>query len=154
MKILQPDKWDTRFFQLCELIASWSEDQSRKVGSVIVGQGNEIRSTGYNGFPRKVNAGLIDRHSRVDGEKYLWFEHAERNAIYNAARFGASLEGCRIYCSLFPCADCVRGIIQSGIVELNTFLPPEDEIKYQRSFEVSEIMLNEANVSVRYFLRS
>ena len=144
-------KWDTRFFQVCDLLASWSEDQSRKVGAVIVGQGNEIRSTGYNGFPRKVDASVPLRHSREDGEKYLWFEHAERNAVYNAARFGASLEGCRIYCSLFPCADCVRAIIQSGIIELNTFLPPESDLKYHRSFEVSQIMLNESGVKSRYF---
>lgn len=151
MKITQPTKWDSRFFQICDLLASWSEDQSRKVGAVIVGQGNEIRSTGYNGFPRKVDASVPLRHSREDGEKYLWFEHAERNAVYNAARFGASLEGCRIYCSLFPCADCVRAIIQSGIIELNTYLPPESDLKYQRSFEVSQIMLKESGVNLRYF---
>jgi len=84
--------WDRRFFQLCELIASWSEDNGRQVGAIIVGPGNEIRSTGYNGFPRKVDAKVLQRYSRENGEKYLWFEHAERNAIYNAARYGASLE--------------------------------------------------------------
>jgi dCMP deaminase len=93
------------------------------VGSVIVGSGNEIRGTGYNGLPRKVSAHHEARHSRENGEKYLWFEHAERNAIYNMARTGVSTLGCRIYVDNFPCADCARAIIQSGLVQLNSFTP-------------------------------
>jgi dCMP deaminase len=153
MKVSHPNNWDIRFFQLCNLLASWSEDRGRRVGAVVVGPGNEIRTTGYNGFPRGVNARVDNRHSKENGEKYLWFEHAERNAIYNAARFGASLEGCRIYCSLFPCAECVRAVIQSGINELNTHLPPKNDPVFNRSFEVSIEMLQEAGVGVRLFER-
>lgn len=145
-------KWDRRFFDVCNLLASWSEDQSRKVGAVIVGPANELRATGYNGLPRGVNGSVQDRHSRVNGEKYYWFEHAERNAIFNAARAGVSIERCRIYSSLFPCADCVRAIIQAGIIELNTFEIPSSDETYKRSFQVAFEMLMEAKVEVRLFV--
>jgi dCMP deaminase len=151
VRLQSMEKWDSRFFDLCSLVASWSEDRSRKVGAVIVGPANEVRSLGFNGLPRGVSAEDETRHSRTDGEKYYWFEHAERNAIYNAARTGTSLSGCRIYTSLFPCADCTRAIIQSGIVQLNTFSAPEAEETFLRSFQVSKAMLSEAGVEVRYF---
>jgi dCMP deaminase len=145
------EKWDRRFFELSRLVASWSEDKSRRVGAVIVGPANDIRAVGFNGLPRQVESDHSERHSKQDGEKYYWFEHAERNAIYNAARSGISTEGCRMYSTLFPCADCTRGIIQSGIAELNTFQPPEADEFFQRSFEVARTMLNEASVLVRIF---
>ena len=145
------DKWDARFFSVCELIASWSEDKSRKVGAVIVGAAHEIRSTGYNGLPRGINSEIALRHERADGEKYFWFEHAERNAIFNAARSGTSIENTTIYCSLFPCADCVRAIIQSGIIHLKTFETPINDPSFERSFAVSTEMLQEAGIRVSVF---
>jgi dCMP deaminase len=120
------------------------------VGCIIVGSGREIRSTGYNGLPR----GILNserRHSRDENEKYYWFEHAERNAIFNAARSGTSLIDCRMYVNLFPCADCTRAIIQSGINQLNTFMPQESEVFFKRSFEVSKEMFSEANVDLKFF---
>lgn len=140
--------WDKRFIGLTQYVAEWSEDTSRKVGAVIVGPENEIRSTGFNGFPRKVK-NLPERNSREGGEKYYWFEHAERNAIYNAARNGVNLEGSRVYVNLFPCADCARGIIQAGITKVVAPKPPEIDV-YGRSFEVSLQMFLEADVDVEY----
>ncbi|NQW15504.1 MAG: dCMP deaminase family protein [Rhodobacter sp.] len=158
MKVLQssfstidPDKWDQRFFELCSTIAQWSEDNSRKIGAVIVGNANEIRTTGYNGLPRGVNGQVSLRHTKEFGEKYHWYEHAERNAIFNAARTGIALEGCTIYSSLFPCAECSRAIIQSGISTLKSFEPPFGDKNYERSFEVSMEMLSEAGVNVKLF---
>jgi len=147
------NKWDRRFFELCDLVASWSEDQSRQVGAVIAGAANDVRAIGFNGLPRGVNGSIIERHSHSEGEKYLWFEHAERNAVFNAARAGVSIEGCRIYTNLFPCADCVRAIMQSGIAEINTYERPADYAAFERSFEVALEMLREANVGVRIFPR-
>jgi dCMP deaminase len=144
-------KWDRRFFGLCAFVATWSEDKSRQVGAVIVGPANEIRSTGYNGLPRGISSDNEERHARADGEKYLWFEHAERNAIYNAARAGISTNGCRIYSNLFPCADCTRAIIQSGIIQLNTFPVPDADETFHRSFDVSVQMLREAGIELRLF---
>lgn len=100
------------YMSLVYLIAMQSEDTSTKVGAVIVGPDQEIRSTGYNGLPR----GCLSLSARFDKpEKYFWFEHAERNAIYNAARMGISVKDCILFTQGIPCADCARAIIQSGI---------------------------------------
>lgn len=148
-----PTRWDIRFLNLCDLIATWSEDNSRKVGAVIVGEFNEIRSTGYNGLPRNVSASIDHRHEQQNGEKYHWYEHAERNAIFNAARVGIPLQGTVMYTNLFPCAECARAIVQSGIVRLKTYSPPENDKQYDRSFEVSQAVLNEGGVEVICYLK-
>lgn len=145
------NSWDRQFFDLCALLGSWSEDRSRGVGCVIASPANDIRATGFNGLPRGVNGNVSERHRREDGEKYHWFEHAERNAIYHAARAGISIAGCRLYVSLFPCADCARGIIQSGITSVNTYAPPERDLNYSRSFEVAIEMLAEADVQLQIY---
>src|SRR6266581_3511885 len=98
--------WDTRFMVLARHIALWSKDPSRRVGCVIVGPNNEVRATGFNGFPRGVDDTKVERYDRPI--KYLWTEHAERNAIYNAVRSGTPLDGCRMYLPWFPCMDCAR----------------------------------------------
>lgn len=108
--------WNDYFFNLIQVIKSKSKDQSTKFGCVIVGPDNEIRTTGYNSFPRGLDDNNPERIIRP--EKYIWFEHSERNAIYNAARMGTPLKGCRLYVDGIPCVDCSRGIIQSGIVKV------------------------------------
>lgn len=146
-----PTKWDRRFFALAHLIGSWSEDKSRQIGSVIVGPAKEVRSVGFNGLPRGISADVEHRHSKENGEKYYWFEHAERNAVYNAARVGIATAGCEMYCTLFPCSDCLRAIVQSGLSTLNTYAPPERDSYFQRSFEVSLEIAQEAGLSIRVF---
>jgi len=141
-------KYDKRFFGLCEEIKDWSGDTSRHIAAVIVGPDDEIRSTGYNDLPRKVED-KPERRSRENNQKYLFTEHAERNAIYNAARVGIPLKGSRIYCNLFPCADCARAIIQSGIVELNTYQIPEND-RAEYGFKEAWTMLDEAGVKINY----
>jgi dCMP deaminase len=153
MKLEKSNKWDARFLGLCDMIASWSEDASRKVGSVVVGPLNEIRSTGYNGLPRGVDSSQNERHDRSSGEKYFWFEHAERNAIYNAASSGIATSGCRMYVNSFPCSDCTRAILQSGIIQLNTYAYDAGDEKFAKHFVVAETMLREAGVEVRLFSR-
>lgn len=138
---------------MADLIASWSEDQSRKVGCVIVGESNEVRSTGYNGMPRGVSADDAGRHARENDEKYLWFEHAERNAIYNMLRSGSATKNCRMYCNSFPCADCARAIIQSGISELRTYAPDLKDKKFGRHFEVALEMFKESGIQVNFYSR-
>lgn len=146
-------KWDARHFAMAEMVASWSEDRSRKVGAVIVGPGNETISVGYNGLPRRVDASIEGRHSKTNHEKYLWFEHAERNAIYNAVRTGVRLEGTTMYCSSYPCADCSRAIIQAGITKLCTFSYDESDPVFNRHFLVAEEMMREAKIEVALFGR-
>lgn len=104
--------WDKYFIELLDFIAIKSKDKT-KTSAIIVGKEHEIRSTGFNGFPRGVDDS--DPNKWEKPEKYYWVEHAERNAIYNAARMGTCISGCTIYVSHFPCVDCARGIVQSGI---------------------------------------
>jgi dCMP deaminase len=118
---------DNYFMSLAVTVSAASKDRSTKVGCVVVGPDNEIRSTGFNGFPRGVNDNAPERHERP--AKYLWTEHAERNAIYNAARMGTALKHCRLYCTFAPCMDCARAIVQAGICEVIT--PPMQLRQYQ-----------------------
>ena len=113
------EKWNYRFLELAELIASWSKDPSTKTGAVVIGPDKEIRATGYNGLVRKVDDSIPERMERPT--KYDFFEHAERNAVYNACLTGASLKGCTMYCTLTPCTDCARAIIQTGIKRVITY---------------------------------
>ncbi len=106
-------KWDSRFLRLAREISTWSKDRSTQIGAVIVGEDKTPGPYGFNGFPRAVDDNLDIRHSRP--AKYKWTEHAERNAIYNAARVGVALKGCTIYVTHIPCTDCARAIVQVGI---------------------------------------
>ena len=113
LKIQMSDKWNKRFIDLCNHIAQWSKDKSTKVGTVIVDSDKRILSVGYNGFPAGVDDDVETRHERPT--KYMYIEHSERNAIFTASRIGVSLVDSTLYCNYFPCPDCTRAIIQSGI---------------------------------------
>jgi dCMP deaminase len=106
---------DEKHMALAQFVGdTYSKDRSTKVGCVIVGVDNEVLSVGYNGFPRGADDDTEARHERP--EKYLWSEHSERNAIYNAARIGVSLKGATAYVTpLECCIDCARGLVQVGI---------------------------------------
>jgi len=106
------DKWRKRFNKLAREVSLWSEDNSTQVGAVIVNDENDILSMGWNGLPRGVEL-TEERLERPT--KYLFFEHAERNAIYNATRNGVSLKDTVLVVSFYPCSDCARAIIQAGI---------------------------------------
>lgn len=106
-------RWDKYFLDMSKLVSSMSRDRSTQCGCVFV-KDKRVLTTGYNGF----TVGTEDydnekKHKRP--EKYYWFEHSERNAIYNAARKGISLEGATAYVTGPPCIDCARGMIQCGI---------------------------------------
>jgi dCMP deaminase len=105
--------WHDYYVNMLPAVAAKSKDPHTQVGSIIVGPDHEIRSTGYNGLPRGADDSKLERFQRP--EKYLWIEHAERNAIYNAARVGTAINGCTIYVSLLPCIDCARAVISSGV---------------------------------------
>jgi len=143
-------KWDRKFLVMALDIADWSKDPSTKVGCVIVGPDNEVRSVGYNGLPRGVNDNVPAREERP--EKYFWYEHGERNAIYNAARAGIATKGCTLYVTSYPskfgpCADCARAIIQAGIVRV-VQEPPEGEAiaRWGESFARTQAMFTEAGI--------
>ena len=143
--------WDELFILQASLIAQKSKDPSTKVGCVIVSDDNAILSMGFNGFPRRIDESLEDRWKRP--EKYYWVEHAERNAIYNAAKHGIKLNGARAYLNWEPkpCADCTRALIQAGIKEVIGPNRPFAGVGAGKhySIEHAEQMLREAGVKVR-----
>ena len=142
--------WSKRFIDLARHISSWSKDRSTKVGAVIVDQDNRVVSFGYNGFPSGFDDTIEERHERP--VKYDYTEHAERNAIYNAARVGVSTKGCTIYLHWFPCHECSRAIIQSGISKIVCVKPSDTESdKWKRSFELASQILKEGGVEVELF---
>ena len=118
--------WHHYLMEMAMLSARKSADDSLGVGCVIVGPDHEVRTTGYNGLPRGIEY-TDERRQRPT--KYVWTEHAERNAIYNAARVGTPLLGCTAYIACTdrvrggyaPCSDCCRALIQAGIVEIVEF---------------------------------
>jgi dCMP deaminase len=148
----QRQSWDDRFMDLAKHVADWSKDRSTKVGCVIVGPHREIRSVGFNGFPRGIDDDVEDRHTRP--HKYDWTEHAERNAIYSAARIGVPIGGCSMYLPWFPCIDCARAIVQAGIVELVAMEPDLTNPQWGEQFVVSRALLIESAVGLRWYSTS
>ena len=110
--------WDEYFIKMAQLVATKSKDRSTQVGVVLVGEGRSILSTGFNGFPRGCRDDLDERHERP--AKYFYTSHAELNCLTNAAREGVKTLGSTMYMSFcgYPCADCARAIIQSGVAEI------------------------------------
>ena len=148
--------WDAYFHAITLVAASKSQDRSSKYGAVIVDSRHRIRSTGYNGIPRGIT--YEERyHSRPD--KYMYFVHAEENAIFNAASIGANIEGCTMYVIKPPCVQCIRAIVQSGIVEVvYKFQHDEEEYmalgvqnldNWRQTMEVAGEIAHAANVTIR-----
>jgi dCMP deaminase len=144
--------WDELFIMQATVIAQKSKDPSTKVGCVIVGDDNAVLSMGFNGFPRGINENNKNRWKRP--EKYQWVEHAERNAIYNAARNGINLKGSRLYLNWEPrgiCSDCARALIQVGVKEI---IGPDKPFTGKGagkhySVQHAEMMLDEVGIKVR-----
>lgn len=150
--------WHEYFFNLARAASLKSKDPSTKVGCIIVGPNNEVRTLGFNGFARNVNDDIPERWVRP--LKYQWIEHAERNAIYNAARCGIPLDGCKIYLDWCPCNDCARAIIQAGIKEVfidgdsESFNNKELQERWKQQIDISQDMFKEAGVLFNIHYRS
>lgn len=140
--------WDKRFMDLAKHISSWSKDRNTKTGAIICDANKRILSLGYNGLPSGAYDAEDSRYERP--QKYMYTEHAERNAIYTAARNGVSLEGSTIYIMWFPCSDCARAIIQAGIKELVCYEPDFNTPKWGESFKVAKELLIECDVNIKY----
>ena len=110
--------WDEYFMGIALLSAGRSKDSNTQVGACIVSDENKILSVGYNGMPTGCSDDDMpwEREGAFLDTKYPYVCHAELNAILNNA--GANLAGCRIYVALFPCNECAKAIIQSGIREV------------------------------------
>ena len=110
--------WDEYFMGIAMLAAKRSKDPNTQVGACIVSHDNIIISTGYNGMPKGCSDDIFpwEREGEQDQTKYPYVVHAELNAILNAN--GRDLRGSRIFVALFPCNECAKAIIQSGVKEV------------------------------------
>jgi len=145
-------KRDRVFMQMAYCVAQLSKDKSTHIGAIIVGPDHEVRSVGYNSFPRGVNDNVPERQQRP--LKYFWFAHAEANAVYNAANIGIPLHGCRIYTNGTPCDRCATAIIGAGIKEVIIDLDWEERFEklgiteWEQSIGIAKQMFFEADVAV------
>ena len=137
--------WDDYFMGVSLLAADRSKDPSTQVGACIVSDDNRILSTGYNGFPMGCSDDEFpwNRDEKLGETKYNFVVHAELNAILNAG--GKSLVGSRIFVSLFPCHECAKAIIQSGVKEV-VYL--SDKYNGTVSDNASKRMLQSAGVKL------
>jgi len=151
------DRWDRHFLQLAVDHARMSKDPSTRVGAIIVGPDREIRSTGFNGFPR----GIADTHERLHDRdtKLKLVVHGEMNAILNAARVGTPLKGCCLVLAATdnsgavwggpPCTRCTVEIIQAGITEILSWPQKAVPSKWHDDLALARTILEEAGIKYR-----
>ena len=137
--------WDEYFMSIAKLAGMRSKDPNSQVGACIVSQDNKILSMGYNGFPIGCSDEVFPwaREGQPLDTKYLYVVHSELNAILN---YRGSLEGAKLYDSLFPCNECAKAIIQCGI---KTIVYEDDKYHDTPSTIASRRMLDAAGV--RYY---
>ena len=139
--------WDEYFMGIAFLSARRSKDPSTQVGACIVNPEKRILSMGYNGMPHCCSDDDYpwERAEGLDS-KYLYVCHAELNAILNC--HSSSVKGCSVYTTLFPCNECAKAIIQSGITEI---VYAEDKYADSDSVKASKRMFDSAGVKYRAY---
>jgi len=135
--------WDEYFMGIALLASKRSKDPNTQVGACIVDQNNVILATGYNGFPKGCSDDEFPWDREGENTKYPYVVHAELNAILNAS--GRDLRGARIYVALFPCNECAKAIIQSGIKEV-VYL--SDKYANTPATQASKLMLTTSGVKL------
>ncbi|WP_424526041.1 deoxycytidylate deaminase [Spiroplasma endosymbiont of Glossina fuscipes fuscipes] len=137
--------WDDFFLSVAHVCAMRSKDPHTQVGSCVVNQIGQIIATGYNGLPRGLNDDEFPwaRDGEYLDTKYPYVAHAELNAILSAR---TNLENCRIYTTLFPCAECAKIIIQAGIKEI---IYDDDKYVGSDDNKAAKRMFDQAHVSYR-----
>ena len=139
--------WDEYFMGVAMLSAMRSKDPSTQVGACIVNDDNRILSMGYNGMPQFCDDDVYPwGHGEGLDSKYLYVCHAELNAILNANT--SSVKGCTVYVTLFPCNECAKAIIQSGIKEI---VYKSDKYSDTEGVKASKRMFESAGVKYRMY---
>lgn len=143
--------WDEYFMGIAVLSAKRSKDPSTQVGACIVNRDKRIMSMGYNGMPRCCSDDEFpwDKNENPLDSKYLYVCHAELNAILNCDR--GNVRDCICYTTLFPCNECAKAIIQSGISEV---VYMEDKYAESESVIASKKMFDTAGVTYRLYSKS
>lgn len=137
--------WDDYFMSLAHLSAMRSKDPSTQVGACIANKDNKVVGIGYNGMPFGCDDKDYpwEREGDLSETKYPYVVHAELNAILNS---NSNLKNCKIYVSLFPCNECAKAIIQSGI---NEVVYESDKYAHTEGAKISKRMLQSAGVNFR-----
>ena len=141
--------WDQYFMGIALMSAHRSKDPNTQVGACIVDQNNKILSIGYNGMPRGCNDDEMpwERDGEMLDTKYAYVCHAELNAILNYG--GGSLEGAKVYVTLYPCNECAKAIIQCGIKEV---IYKSDKYMDSAATIASKRMFDMAGVNYRQYV--
>ncbi|KAK7096812.1 hypothetical protein V1264_003871 [Littorina saxatilis] len=141
--------WDEYFMATAFLSAQRSKDPRTQVGACIVSEDNKIVGIGYNGMPIGCSDDVMpwgrDSHDVLE-TKQLYVCHAELNAVLN--KNAADVKNCRIYVALFPCNECAKVVIQSGIREVIYY---SDKYAAKDEFKASRRLLNIAGIKLRQF---
>ena len=140
--------WDEYFMSIAKLTAGRSKDPNTQVGACIVSSDNRVLSCGYNGAPNNFEDEKFPwaREGNPLETKYMFVCHAEANAIDNYRGYKKEFEGARIYVDLFPCNECAKKIIQSGIKEV-VYL--SDKYKDSDSTKASKLMFDTCGIKYR-----
>lgn len=144
--------WDEYFMGIAMLSAERSKDNSTQVGACIVNSDNKIVSVGYNGMPTGCNDDEMPWERKADSPldtKYPFVCHAELNAILN--RNAANLKDCTLYVTLFPCNECAKAIIQSGIKRVVYYSNKYDGTE---SVTSSQFLFRKCGISVEQYTKS
>lgn len=143
---IKTKKWSSRMLKLAHEVASWSKDESTKVGAVITTVEGAPISWGFNGMAMGVDDTIIERHTRP--EKYKWMCHAERNAMDLAPR---PLDGCVMFVTFSPCSSCAQSIIQRKIKTViidSKYTYDKMPDRWAADMKTAVDMLSEAGVEV------
>lgn len=140
--------WDECFMRMAHVIALRSKDPSSQNGAVVATQDNIVVGLGYNGWPRGIEVDELpwEREGDFEKTKYAYVCHAEENAIYNANR---QTKGDKLYCTLSPCNECAKTIIQTGIKEV---IYESDKYADLPAFRAGRKLLKLAGVKIRQYL--
>jgi dCMP deaminase len=139
--------WDECFMRMAHLIAERSPDPSTQAGAIIANENNIVVGVGYNGLPRGVELEEVpwEREGDFENTKYPYICHAEENAVYNS---NSGTKNCKIYCTLFPCNECAKTIIQNGIKEV---IYDSDKYATDPKFKISKKLFKLANIKLRQY---
>ncbi len=140
--------WDETFMQICKVISQRSKDPSTQNGACLVNKKNILVGLGYNGFPRGCSDDKLPwkREGNFCDKKYAFVVHAEENAILNT---NANIEGARLYCTLFPCNECAKIIIQKGIKEI---IYENDKYHNEDIWKAARKMFKLAKIKCRQYI--
>jgi len=139
--------WDECLMRMAHTISERSKDPSTQAGAVIATPGHVIVGIGYNGFPKGVDNNTFpwEREGSLEDTKYAYVCHAEENAIYNSNN---KTHQCKIYCTLFPCNECAKTIIQNDITEV---IYDSNKYSDQPAFIASKRMFDSVGIKCRQY---